>query len=78
MAAIQREIDKRGWTRNELARQLDVESGVVSRLMTRKRGPGAVLALKLQRLLGIEVVNLKVRRAADKSEPQRESTEPRS
>lgn len=45
---------KRGWTQNELARQLGTDTAVVSRWMTGRRKPGLELALKLEDLLGVQ------------------------
>ena len=49
---------EREWSQNELARQLETDSAVVSRWFTGKQRPGLELALKIQTLLGIPVETL--------------------
>lgn len=53
--ALQEALNERGWTQNELARQLETSSAVVSRWLTGQRRPELEMAVRLQRLLGISV-----------------------
>lgn len=55
LALLQQEIDRRGWTQNELARRIGITSGHISHLMTGRRRPGLDLALRIERELGIKI-----------------------
>jgi transcriptional regulator with XRE-family HTH domain len=50
---VKAELDRRGWTQNEFARQVGADSGIVSRWMTGRNLPGLEMALKIESLLGI-------------------------
>jgi plasmid maintenance system antidote protein VapI len=44
---------RRGWSRNELARQLELGSGTISRLLNGKFLPSLELALRIEDVLGV-------------------------
>jgi transcriptional regulator with XRE-family HTH domain len=52
--AVREALEQRGWTQNELARQLGTNSAVVSRWLSEgPRNPGLEMALKIEALLGV-------------------------
>ncbi len=54
-SAVLQELSKRGWSQSDLARELETETGSVSRWMTGSRVPSLEMAVRMKKLLGVPV-----------------------
>jgi transcriptional regulator with XRE-family HTH domain len=50
---VRQAMAERQWTQGKLARELDIDPGVLSRLLNGGRPPSLLLAVKLERLLKV-------------------------
>lgn len=53
LGVLRTELEKRGWTQNELARRLKTNSGTLSRWLSGRTLPPLQVALWLERELGV-------------------------
>lgn len=57
-AWLQQQLDERGWSQNQLARELGFTSAGISRIMTGTRQPGIKTCVRLAQTLNVDLLDL--------------------